>query len=384
MAKQSTVPGKLKKAKMKVERRSQELYKATDKSHGGDNHMQTTEQALAAAAVAPHGGKSAKRARSSGAGAESDGGTTMDNSSARGGEGGEDEDAQVSTAAKKARKSSCSVCFSTVHTVAGCPDRECRKPPPPPLDTHLGKGECFILLDTEFDSVTGKTFEVGAVTAVYSEGVGWELGKVEFKVVFDEPVTGWCLANCKRLSTEARSKHAKPFEEGIQSFANFITANAGKHLMAHNAIASDVTYLLKHGDSVGVNVLEIFRGCGIETIIDTARVIPEYGIKKLQPEGRGGKGGYLKNDALYSMATASTMKDQGLTAHRALDDAKAERVWVTELPEVGAAFFGDSPRLKCGISLAAVTRYHEQYKKHRRFRESLEGSVPHTVPLAGR
>jgi hypothetical protein len=381
MEKQSSVPGKKKKAQMKLARRAQEMYKSTDNSHGGENHLQTLEQALAAAA-APPAGKSAKRARSSGAAVESDDGTTMDNSGARIVAGGEDVQ-DDSSAPKKARKSSCSVCSSTSHTVAGCPHNEFRKPPPPLLDMHLGMGEVIILLDTEFDSMTGKTFELGAVTAVYTEGVGWELGSDEFKVVFNERVTGWCMANCKRLSIEAMSKQAKPFEEGIRSFGDFITAAGGKHVMAHNAIASDVTYLLNHAEKVGVDFLKILRDCGVKTIVDTARVIPEYGIKKLQPEGRGGKGGYLKNDALYSMATTSTMKDQGLTAHRALDDAKAERVWVTKLPEVGAAFFGDSPRLKCGISLEAVTRYHEQYKKHRRFREGLEGRVPHMVPQAG-
>ncbi len=105
----------------------------------------------------------------------------------------------------------------------------------------------------------------------------------------------------------------------------------------------------------------------------TAQFILAHGIKKLQPEERGGKGGYLKNDALYSMATTSTMKTQGLTAHRALDDAKAEILLVTELPDVGAAFFGDSPRIKFGIPLEAVTRYHKHMrKKHHRFREGLE------------
>jgi len=55
------------------------------------------------------------------------------------------------------------------------------------------------------------------------------------------------------------------------------------------------------------------------------------------------------------------------TPHRALDDAKAERNWLTKLPELTQALYGDSPRLECGVSLQKFRIYAEQYEKRKRF-----------------
>ena len=47
-------------------------------------------------------------------------------------------------------------------------------------------------------------------------------------------------------------------------------------------------------------------------------------------------------------------KQMGWTAHRVLDDAKAERLWLTSLPEFSGMFFG-AEKVKCSISLQAFT-----------------------------
>ena len=58
---------------------------------------------------------------------------------------------------------------------------------------------------------------------------------------------------------------------------------------------------------------------------------------------------------------------------RALDDAKAERLWLTTLPEFSDMFFG-AEKVKCSISLQALRKYHEEYQKHRAFKKSLATS----------
>jgi hypothetical protein len=58
---------------------------------------------------------------------------------------------------------------------------------------------------------------------------------------------------------------------------------------------------------------------------------------------------YQSNEMLFRLANESKgMEECGLTLHRALHDAKAERNWLTKLPQL--ALYVDS-RLQCGVSL---------------------------------
>ena len=68
----------------------------------------------------------------------------------------------------------------------------------------------------------------------------------------------------------------------------------------------------------------------------------------------------MKNEELFKLASGGKdMKAMGMTPHRALDDAKAERYWLTGLPEFEKLFFGPEKAL-CSISLAAFSKYHKQ------------------------
>ena len=86
----------------------------------------------------------------------------------------------------------------------------------------------------------------------------------------------------------------------------------------------------------------------------------------------GASGGTaLGNADLYGKATnGNKMKDYGLQEHRALDDAKAERQWMTVLPEIKDVLYG-SPKKQCAVSLASFRKYHEQYQRHRAFLKTL-------------
>jgi len=72
-------------------------------------------------------------------------------------------------------------------------------------------------------------------------------------------------------------------------------------------------------------------------------------------------------------AGGKNRKQVGWAAHRALDDAKAERLWLTTLPGFCDMFFG-AGKAKCSISLHAFRTYHEQYQKRRAFKKSLATS----------
>ena len=143
------------------------------------------------------------------------------------------------------------------------------------------------------------------------------------------------------------------------------------YLKAHNGIATDMEKLVAAAKADGIeDPIGDLAAAGILGIIDPARFIPQHGIKELQhaKEGVGGSthSGYLKNEDLYRMATGKSMEENGLCPHRALDDAKAEREWLS-LPAVITALYGSAPRLPCAVSLASYRTYSEQYEKHRAF-----------------
>ena len=52
-----------------------------------------------------------------------------------------------------------------------------------------------------------------------------------------------------------------------------------------------------------------------------------------------------------------TMKDRRLIQHRALDDAFAERFWLTNLDDIARLIY-DEPRRPTAVSLAALEMYY--------------------------
>ena len=132
-------------------------------------------------------------------------------------------------------------------------------------------------------------------------------------------------------------------------------------LKAHNGIAADMRWTVASANRAGiVDPISDLIAVGVAGIIDPARIIPTYGLANLQQEkdGTGDKAGtkvkhgYLSNGALFALATdGRDMKAAGLTAHRATDDAKAERTWLQKLPELTSIMFG-AEKKTCGITTA--------------------------------
>jgi len=112
-------------------------------------------------------------------------------------------------------------------------------------------------------------------------------------------------------------------------------------------------------------------------VVDTCRMIPEQGVKALMHDG---KEKVLGNGALYKKATkGQTMGKMGLVEHRALDDIKAARFWLTALPEMTEFFFG-APRRHTAMSLAALRDY---YAKNRRAPGILEERGADIIIISG-
>ncbi len=95
---------------------------------------------------------------------------------------------------------------------------------------------------------------------------------------------------------------------------------------------------------------------GEDTVVhEAALVVATYAAKKGELKFTG----FLSNEVLFRIAEKRGMEEIGLTPHRALDDAKAERLWLTKLPAVKETLFGSSPRLPCGISIGKARRATE-------------------------
>jgi hypothetical protein len=83
-----------------------------------------------------------------------------------------------------------------------------------------------------------------------------------------------------------------------------------------------------------------------------------------------GKEKVLGNGALYKKATKDkTMGKMGLVEHRALDDTKAARFWLTALPEMTEVLFG-APRRHTAMSLTALRDYYSKNRARREYFKS--------------
>ena len=103
--------------------------------------------------------------------------------------------------------------------------------------------------------------------------------------------------------------------------------------------------------------------------MDPARIIPLYSLTSLQQERAARDGAttyhsYLSNDKLFARASdGQSMDASGLIPHRATDDARAERTWLTKLPEFVAIMYGTSAK-PCNTSLELLRTYCEQYERN--------------------
>jgi DNA polymerase III epsilon subunit-like protein len=171
----------------------------------------------------------------------------------------------------------------------------------------------------------------------------------------------------------AASRSTHTFKELFKGITIFIKENNIKWLKAHNGIAADFIFLFYSARRYELDFFGELSTSGLLGFIDPGRIIPLHKITSLQHKkaGKGGittYSGYQSNEKLFKMANDDKeMAQCGLIPHRALDDAKAERNWLTKLPELTQALNGENPRLQCGVSLRKFQIYAEQYEKHKRF-----------------
>jgi len=253
---------------------------------------------------------------------------------------------------------------------AARPDKRFAKPDVPKANLKVGAGSVLMLYDIETSVAVagGETLlnEVGACTAIYVGG-NWMLGAEEYKGVTKEKLAQWTRVNCKGLAVEAAGSQ-KEFPQVWEELKTYVEKMGVKYLVAHGMVATDLRVTVDEGWRFGVDVLKELMALGVEGVVDTCRMIPEQGVKALMHDG---KEKVLGNGALYKKATkGQTMGKMGLVEHRALDDTKAARFWLTALPEMTEVLFG-APRRHTAMSLAALRDY---YAKNRARREYLKSA----------
>jgi hypothetical protein len=177
---------------------------------------------------------------------------------------------------------------------------------------------------------------------------------------------------CRGLR-DAASRSTNTFKDLFKGITTFIKQNGIKWLKAHNGIAADFIYLFYSARHNEIDFFEELSTSGLLGFLDPARIIPLHKITSLQKQKTGKDdtitySGYQSNEMLFRLANESKgMEECGLTLHKALDDAKAERIWLTKLPQLTQALYGDTPRLQCGVSMRKFQIYADQYEKRKRF-----------------
>jgi len=306
-----------------------------------------------------------KRKRAQGAGAE-------EGAEAGGGEGGTE---RGTAAAKKPRAApKCSCCRrpkTECKSPAGCPGREFAPPKKVPRpDYVVEEGAALMLIDLETSTMVkggGTTMnEVGGCVAVRGSG-RWMHGTAEFKGVTNQPLAWWNKKNCKNLEVEAAASK-DGFVEVFKALVKYVEANDVKVAVAHGLVPTDLRVLVEEGWRHGVDVIKELGDAGLEAGMDTLHgVIPENDDKTkslLKPNGK-----VPGNGELYKRATnGKTMNQAGLSQHRALDDTKASREWLTKLDDMAELIYG-APRRPTAISLAVLAKYYAEKRAHREYLE---------------
>ena len=98
-------------------------------------------------------------------------------------------------------------------------------------------------------------------------------------------------------------------------------------IKAHKRVSVDMRALVATVRRSGIpDPLKDLADAGVAGIIDPKRIIIEHNVTSMQHSTGGRFTGLLKNDALFLLASkGKSMQDMKLSAHRATDDAKAER-----------------------------------------------------------
>jgi len=261
------------------------------------------------------------------------------------------------------------------HTKRLCPHNEYAKPDTPDPDVQVQVGEKIGVVDIEFSTLTAGSatvvHEAAVVATTYMDGK-WVDGTAEFHMVVKSTVSQQVAKLCTGLRVAAsRSTHT--FKELFKGITTFIKENDIKWLKAHNGIPADFIYLFYSARHDELDFFGELSASGLLGFIDPGRIIPLHKITSLQKPKTGKDGittysGYQSNEMLFRLANESKgMEECGLTLHRALDDDKAERNWLTKLPQLTQALYNDNPRLQCGVSLRKFQIYAEQYEKRKRF-----------------
>ena len=269
----------------------------------------------------------------------------------------------------------CGNCMKVGHTKRLCPHHEYVKPDTPDPDVLVQEGQKIGVLDIEFSTLTAGSatvvHEAAIVDTTYADGK-WADGAAEFHMVVKSTVSPQVSRLCPGLQLAAsRSSHT--FKELFKGLTSFIKENDIKWLKAHNGIPADFIYLFYSARHDELDFFGELSTSGLLGFIDPGRIIPLHKITSLQKPKMGKDGattysGYQSNEMLFRLANESKgMEECGLTLHRALHDAKAERNWLTKLPQLSQALYGDNPRLQCGVSLQKFQIYAEQYEKRNDF-----------------
>ena len=261
------------------------------------------------------------------------------------------------------------------HTKRFCPDNDYAKPETPDPDVRLEVGDKIGVLDIEFSTLTAGSptvvHEAAVVETTYKDGE-WADGTAVFHMIVKSTVSHQVAKLCPRLRIDA-SNSTHTFKELFMGLTTFIKENDIKWLKAHNGIPADFIILFYSARHDELDFFGELSTSGLLGFIDPGRIIPLHKITSLQKPKTGKHGtttysGYQSNEMLFRLANESKgMEECGLTPHRALHDAKAERSWLTKLPQLTKALYGDDPRLQCGVSLRKFQIYAEQYEKRKRF-----------------
>jgi DNA polymerase III epsilon subunit-like protein len=271
------------------------------------------------------------------------------------------------------------VCRQLGHNASKCPDQAFAKPKTPDPTEYVVDGLVIGCIDVEKDR-SKRVIEIGVVITTYKGGK-WVHGDSEFKVVVTLGTSsGWFVDNCPGLHGEMCDSKVTD-AEAFEGLVKFTKDNKVNYLKAHNGVSQDFRELITSARDAGIgDPITCLQEAGIVGFIDPARFIPKYKMVEYQhpkkvtddesAAGAGAGRSYLSNAAMFELATGKTMHASNLIQHRALDDAKAEREWLTKLPRMADIMFGVSSadaRQKCSASVDSFRAYFDQYANNSGF-----------------
>ena len=137
-----------------------------------------------------------------------------------------------------------------------------------------------------------------------------------------------------QLQKDGGKHTARAKVQSEMSLAPACEANLAEAMAVAEKNAVDLDVHCNAARKEGMDLPALLVGAGIKGIIDPARNIIAHKLTQWQysPKKAGGKHRVcLSNDCLFELTTRVTMAaytHEKLIPHRALDDAKAERIWL--------------------------------------------------------